>query len=177
MERNMLDTNAKPKWVHRFKGTQTDGTEREQAYIRDTFGSVDELEALGHEVLHVVAEWRQEIAERVLTPPTYKVFAFNRGGDEKIATCLQCPWTLVRVGKGTSVAFRVKEQTTRGSYQAWIVAAEKNVDGTLRWKRRFETPAIVNQRDLLHVFQCTLTYSPSLGDLVLARAKTRVEVS
>jgi hypothetical protein len=53
----------------------------------------------------------------------------------------------VRIGKGTSVVFLVKEQGTLGSYQAWTVSAEKNVDGTLRWKRRFETSATVHQRE------------------------------
>jgi hypothetical protein len=178
MERNMLDTNAKPKWVQRTKWTQIDGTEREHAYLRAGGFNVDELEALGHEVLRVAAEWRQEIAERVPTPPTHKVFTFSHYGDDvKIATWLRLPWTLVRIGRGTSVAFLVKEQTTPGSYQAWTVSAEKGVNGALRWKRRFETPTTVNQRDLVHVFQCALPYSPSSGDLEHARAEARVEAS
>jgi hypothetical protein len=100
------------------------------------------------------------------------VFVFSHyGSDTKIATWVEHPWALVRVGKGTSVVFLVKEQNAFGSYQAWIVVAEKNVDGGLRWKRRFETSATVNQCDLIHVFQCALPYSPSQGDLELARLK------
>jgi hypothetical protein len=128
MERNMLDTNVKPKWVQRTKWTRTDGTEGEHAYLRTDRLNVDELEALGHEVLRVAAEWRKEIAERVPTLPTHKVFTFSLHGDDvKIATWVEHPWALVRVGKGTSVAFLAKEQNTPGSYQAWIVAAEKNI--------------------------------------------------
>ena len=168
----MLDTNAKPKWVQRTKWTQIDGTEREHAYLRTDRLNVDELEALGHEVLRVAAAWRKEIAERVPTPPTHKVFTFScYGSDAKIATWIEHPWALVPIGKGTSVAFLVKEQTAFGSYQAWIVVAEKNADGRLRWKRRFESSATVNQRDLIHVFPCALPWSPSQGDLEYARLR------
>jgi hypothetical protein len=168
----MLDTNAKPKWVQRTKWTQIDGTEREHAYLRTDRFNVDELEALGHEVLRVAAEWRREIAECVPTLPTHRVFAFSHhGNDVKIATWVEHPWALVRLGTGTSVVFLVKEQNALGSYQAWIVAAEKNVDGKLRWKRRFETSTTVNQRDLIHVFQCALPHSPSRGDLEYARLR------
>jgi hypothetical protein len=168
----MTDGASIAKRVRRSKWTQTDGTEREHAYIRDAFCSVDELEAVGHEALQVAAEWRKEIAERVPTPPAYKIFAFSRyGGDEKIATWVERPWAMTRFGNGTSVAFLVKEQNTPGSYQAWIVAPEKNADGTLRWKRRFESSTTVNQRELLHVFPCALPYSPSSGDLEFARLR------
>jgi hypothetical protein len=171
----MTDCTSIAKWIRRNKRVELDGTEREEARVRDAYNlGVDELEALGHEALHVAAEWRKEIAERVPTPPAHKVFAFSHyGSDTKIATWVEHPWALVRIGKGTSVAFLVKEQNALGSYQAWIVAAEKNVDGGLRWKRRFETPATVNQRDLIHVFRCALPYSPSFGDLEHARAKTQ----
>jgi hypothetical protein len=169
----MTDCTSIAKWIRRNKWVELDGTECEGAYIRDTHTlGVDELEALGHEALHVAAEWRKEIAERVPTPPTHKVFTFNHyGSDTKIATWVEHPWALVRIGKGTSVAFLVKEQNALGSYQAWIVAAEKDVNGRLRWKRRFETPTTVNQRDLIHVFQCALPHSPSRGDLEYARLR------
>ena len=71
---------------------------------------------------------------------------------DEIATWVAHPWALVRVGKGTSVAFLVKGQDRLGAYQARIAVAEKNGDGTLRWKRRYESATTVNQRDLLHVF-------------------------
>jgi hypothetical protein len=100
------------------------------------------------------------------------VFTFScYGRDIKIATWVEHPWGLVRIGKGTSVAFLVKEQNAFGSYQAWIVAAEKNVDGRLRWKRRFETSTTVDQRNLIHVFPCALPHSPSFGDLEYARLR------
>jgi hypothetical protein len=166
-------TNTKPKWVHRIKWTQTDGTEREHAYIRDTFGSSDELEALGHEALRVAAEWRQEIAERIPTPPTYKVFTFNYNGrDENIATWVEHPWALVRFGKGTSVAFLVKGPDAFGSYQeARIAVAEKDPNGSLRWKLRYESASTVSRRDLVLVFPCALPDSPSVGDLEYARLR------
>jgi hypothetical protein len=166
------NTTTNTKWVQRTKWTQIDGTEREEARINTYNLGVDELETLGHEVLRVAAEWRKEIAERVPTPPIHKVFGFSRygGDDEKIATWVEHPWTLVRVGKGTSVAFLVKEQNTPGLYQAWIVSAEKNGGGGLRWKRRFEGSTTVDQRNLIHVFPIPLPHSPSLGDLELARA-------
>jgi hypothetical protein len=159
------------KWVQRTKWTELDGTEHEEARISRAYNlSADELEALGHEALHVAAEWRKVIAERVPTPPTHKVFTFScNGRDTKIATWVEHPWALVRIGKGTSVVFLVKEQNTLGSYQAWVVAAEKDLNGGLQWKRRFETPTTVNQRDLLHIFRCALPYSPSRGDLEYAR--------
>lgn len=171
----MLDTNLKPKWVQRHKWNELDGTAHEKARIRDGYNlGVDELEALGHEALHVAAEWRQEIAERVPTPPTYQVFTFSCGySDRKIATWVEHPWALVRVGKGTSVVFLVKGHALNSSFQAWIVVAEKGVNGALRWKRRFETPTTVTHRDLIHVFPISLPYSPSSGDLEYARAKTQ----
>jgi hypothetical protein len=161
------------KWIRRNKWTELDGTEHEGAHVRDAYNlSADELEALGHEALRVAAEWREEIAERVPTPPTHQVFTFDcHGGDRKIATWVEYPWALMRVGRGTAVVFLVREQTALGSYQAWTVSAEKNVDGTLRWKRRFETPIAVTQRDLVHVFRCALPYSPSSGDLEYARLR------
>lgn len=169
----MTNQNSIAKWIRRNKWTELDGTEREGAYIRDTHNlGVDELEALGHEALRVAAEWRKEIAERVSTPPTHQVFIFNyHGNDAKIATWVEHPWALMRIGKGTSVIFLVKEQSALGSYQAWIVAAEKDVNGGLRWKRRFETSTTVNQRDLVHVFRCALPHSPSRGDLEYARLR------
>ena len=74
------------------------------------------------------------------------------------------------LGKGTSVVFLVKEQNTPGSYQAWIVAAEKDVGGKLRWKRRFERQT-VGQRDIVHVFPIPLPHSPSPGDLEYALSR------
>ena len=137
----MTDCTSIAKWIWRNKWTTLDGTEHEEARVRDGCNlSPDELEALGHEALHIAAEWRKEIAERVPTPSTHKTFTFNcNGNDTKIATWVQYPWGLVRSGKGTAAVFLVKEQSALGSYQAWTVSAEKNVDGTLRWKRRFET--------------------------------------
>jgi hypothetical protein len=168
----MTDRTSTAKWVQRTKWAELDGTEREEARVHTYHLSVDELETLGHEALHVAAEWRQEIAERVPTPPTYKVFTFSRDDrDTKIATWVEHPWALVRIGKGTSVAFLVKEQRIPGSYQAWIVVAEKKPDGTLRWKRRFEYATTVTQRDLVHVFPCPLPYSPSQGDLEYVRLR------
>ena len=171
----MTDCTNIAKWVRRHKWIELDGTEREKARVRDAYNlGIDELEALGHEALQVVAEWRKEIAERVPTPPTHKVFMFScYGSDKKIAIWMEHPWALVRIGKGTSVAFLVKEQNALGSYQAWIVAAEKNVNGGLRWKRRFESSTTVNQHDLIHIFPCALPWSPSFGDLEHARAKTQ----
>jgi hypothetical protein len=168
----MTDCTNIARWVQCNKRTELDGTEREGAQ-RDAYNlSADELEALGHEALRVAAEWRKEIAERVSTPPAHKVFAFSHyGSDTKIATWVEHPWALVHIGKGTAVVFLVKEQNAFGSYQAWIVAGEKDVNGRLRWKRRFETPTTVNQRDLVHVFQCALPYSPSRGDLEYARLR------
>jgi hypothetical protein len=167
-----MKTSVNPKWVQRTKWIQIDGTECEHAYLRTDRLNVDELEALGHEVLRVAAEWRKEIAERVPTLPIHKVFSFSRyGGDGKIATWVEHPWVLIRVGKGTSVAFLVKERNTLGTYEAWIVSAEKNVSGGLRWKRRFEGSTTVDQRDIIHVFPIPLPHSPSLGDLELARLK------
>jgi hypothetical protein len=168
----MLDTNTKPKWVQRTKWTQIDGTECEHAYLRTGTLNVDELETLGHEVLRVAAEWRKEIAERVPTLPIHKVFSFSRyGGDEKIATWVEHPWALVRVGKGTSVAFLVKERGTLGAYEAWVVSAEKNIGDGLRWKRRFESSIAVDRHNLIHVFPIPLPHSPALSDLELARLK------
>ena len=109
--------NTKPRWVHRIKWTQTDGIEREHAYIRDTFGSVDELEALGHEALQVAAEWRQEIAERIPTPPTYKAFAFSCNGREtKIASWVEHPWVLARRQRHVN---RLPGQRTK---RLWLVS-------------------------------------------------------
>jgi hypothetical protein len=162
------------KWIQRNKWVELDGTEHEGAHVRHAYNlNPNELEALGHEALHVAAEWRKEIAERVPTPPTHQVFTFDchSSGDRKIATWVEHPWALIRLGKGTSVAFLVKEHGLNGSYQAWIVSAEKGVNGALRWKRRFETPTTVNQHDLVHVFRCALPYSPSSGDLEYARAE------
>jgi hypothetical protein len=100
------------------------------------------------------------------------VFSFSRdGGDKNIATWIEHPWALVRIGKGTSVAFLVKEQNALGAYKAWIVSAEKNIGGRLRWKCRFEGSTTVDQRDIIHVFPIPLPHSPSLGDLELARLK------
>ena len=169
----MTDCTSIAKWIRRNKRVELDGTEREEAHVRDAYNlGVDELEALGHEVLHVAAEWRKEIAERVPTPPTHKVFTFScYGSDKKIATWMEHPWALVRIGKGTSVAFLVKEQNALGSYQAWTVVAEKNVDGGLRWKRRFESSITVDQHNLIHVFPISLPWSPSFGDLEYARLR------
>jgi hypothetical protein len=169
----MTDCTSIAKWVRRNKWVELDGTEREGAYIRDTYNlGVDELEALGHEALHVAAEWRKEIAERVPTPPTHKVFTFScYGSDAKIATWVEHPWALVRVGKGTSVAFLVKERSTLGAYEAWVVSAEKNIGGGLRWKRRFESSITADQHNLIHVFPIPLPHSPAPGDLEFARLK------
>ena len=102
----------------------------------------------------------------------HQVFTFSCGySDRKIATWVERPWALVRVGKGTSVVFLVKEHALNSTFQAWIVAAEKDANGALRWKRRFETPTTVTQRDLIYVFPISLPYSPSSGDLEYARAE------
>ena len=169
----MTDCTSIAKWIRRNKWVERDGTEREGAYVRGTHNlGVDDLEALGHEALHVAAEWRKEIAERIPTPPTHKVFTFDRyGSDQKIATWVEHPWALVHIGKGTSVAFLVKEQNASGSYQAWIIVAEKDVSDRPRWKCRFESSTTVYQRDLVFVFPYTLPESPSLGDLEYARLR------
>jgi hypothetical protein len=168
----MTDCTSIARWVQRTKWTELDGTEREKARVHAYNLSADELEALGHEALRVAAEWRKETTERVPTPATHRVFTFScHGSDTKIATWVEHPWALVRIGKGTSVVFLVKEQNAFGSYQAWIVAGEKDLNGGLRWKRRFETSTTVNQRDLIHVFPCALPYSPSRGDLEYARLR------
>ena len=168
----MLDTNAKPKWVQRTKWTQIDGTEREHAYLRTDRFNVDELEALGHEVLRVAPVGGRKLRNAFQRYLPTRSYVSHHGDDVKIATWVEHPWALVRVGKGTSVVFLVKEQNTPGSYQAWIVAAEKDADCKLRWKCRFEGSTTVDQRDLIHVFRCALPYSPSLGDLELARLKS-----
>jgi hypothetical protein len=161
------------KRIQRNKWVELDGTEREGAYIRDTYNlSADELEALGHEALHVAAEWRKEIAARVPTPPTHKVFTFScDSSDQKIATWVEHPWALVRIGKGTSVAFLVKERDTFGAYQGWLVSAKENIGGGLCWKRRFESSTTVDRRNLIHVFPISLPHSPAPGDLEFARLK------
>ena len=173
----MIDRASIAKWVRRNKWTELDGTERERAYVRDTYNlGVDELEALGHEALAVAAEWRKEIAERVPAPPTHKVFEFTGGyyGNStttKIASWVEHPWALIRVGNGTAVVFLVKELNNPGTFQAWTVAAKQNLNGTLQWKCRFETMTTVNQRELIHVFPISLPWSPSSGDLEYARLR------
>ena len=165
----MLDTNVKPKWVQRHKWNELDGTAHEKARIRDGYNlGVDELEALGHEALHVAAEWRQEIAERVPTPPTHQVFTFSCGySDRKIATWVELPWALVRIGKGTSVVFLVKGKPSPARIRLGRCRPKRVVNGALRWKRRFETPTTVNQRDLIHVFhaRCRTARHPATSSM------------
>jgi hypothetical protein len=169
--------STKPRWVQRVKWTQLDGTEREKVRISAYNLDADELEALGHEALQVAAEWRKEITERVPAPPTYKVFAFTScygGSDANIATWVEHPWALVRVGKGTSIAFLVKGPDRFGAYQARIAVAGKDANGSLlRWKLRYESATTVSRRDLLYVLPCALPYNPSLGDLEYARANAQ----
>lgn len=174
----MTDSTSTTKRIQRIKWAKLDGTAHEEAYICAEYHiGVDELEALGREALQVAAEWRKDIAERAPTPPTHKVFAFinyfGSASDTKIATWVEHPWALVRVGKGTSLAFLVKEGNTPGSYQAWVVVAKEKADGGLQWKCRFEYPTTVDQRDLLYVLPCALPYSPTLGDLEYARANAQ----
>ena len=173
----MTDCTSITKWVHRHRWVELDGTEHEEVRVRNAYNlSVDDVEALGHEALKVAAEWQQEIAERVPTPPTHKVFAFTscNGRDTKIATWVEHPWALVRFGNGTMVAFLVKEQSIPGSVSSLADRGQKNADGRLRggsFGLRAQPPSVNTICSTF--FQSRCRGARGFGDLEYARANAQ----
>ena len=156
--------------IERRKWTERDGTEHEFIYVSNSLNTPEEAEQFGRDLLQAATEWRAEIEARGPPgPPAYKVFDFISwaGGRNRIASWIEHPWALVRVGKGTSIAFLVKERD-RGDFQAWIVSA-KFENGEHQWKCRFGQSSIVAARDLLQVIRRVLPDSPTLGDIEHAR--------
>jgi len=107
------------------------------------------------------------------------VFDFTswNSGRKKVASWIEHPWALVHFGKGTAIAFLVKEEQVFAGrrYKAWIVSA-KFENGEHSWKCRFESSSTIETRDLLHVFPYALPNSPTLGDIESAREKARTLV-
>ena len=161
--------------INRRKWIETDGTDHEFIRIDDrNLDDPETTEQLGRDLLQAAAEWRAEIEARGSPgAPAYKVFEFASccGGRNKVASWIERPWALVRIGGGTSVAFLVKAGD-RGSFKAWIVSV-KFENREHRWKCRFEHSSTVEARDLIQVFPYTLPDSPTLGDIENAREKTR----
>ena len=165
-------TITRDKWI------ETDGTEHE--FINGgyaNFNNPEAAEQFGRDLLQAAAEWRAEIEARGLPgAPAYKVFEFAKwtGGRERIASWVEHPWALVRMGTGTSIAFLVKAGD-RGSFKAWIVSV-KFENPEYRWKCRFECSSTIEARDLIEVFPYTLPDFPKLGDIESAREKARALV-
>jgi hypothetical protein len=165
-------TIARNKWI------ETDGTEHE--FINGGYANFDNPEAaeqFGRDLLQAAAEWRAEIEARGPPgAPAYKVFEFTKwtGGRVRIASWIEHPWALVRMGRGTSIAFLVKAGN-RGSFKAWIVSV-KIENREHQWKCRYEGSSTIEARDLIKVFPISLPYSPTLGDIENVREKTRALV-
>ena len=163
--------------INRRKYINTDGTEHEFIFVQVSLDNPETTEQFGHDLLQAAAEWRAEIeARRLPGAPAYKVFEFAKwtGGRERIASWVEHPWALVRMGRGTSIAFLVKAGD-RGSFKAWIVSV-KFENPEYRWKCRFECSSTIEARDLIEVFPYTLPDLPKLGDIESAREKARALV-
>ena len=157
----------------------TDGHEEESIYLSGcSLKSPEEVEQLGHELLQAAVEWRADIETRGPPgPPAFKTFDFisHLGGrSNRIASWVEHPWALVRMGRGTSIAFLVKAGD-RGSFKAWIVSV-KFENREFRWKCRYEGSSTIEARDLIEIFPYTLPDFPTLGDIENAREKTRALV-
>ena len=163
--------------INRRKYINTDGTEHEFIFVQVSLDNPEMTEQFGRDLLQAAAEWRAEIEARGPSgEPAYKVFEFAKwtGGRERIASWVEHPWALVRMGRGTSIAFLVKAGD-RGSFKAWIVSV-KFENHEYRWKCRFEHPSTIEARDLIEIFPYTLPDFPTLGDIENAREKTRALV-
>ena len=163
--------------INRRKYINTDGTEHEFIFVQVSLDNPETTEQFGHDLLQAAAEWRAEIEARGLPgAPAYKVFEFAKwtGGRERIASWVEHPWALVRMGRGTSIAFLVKAGD-RGSFKAWNVSV-KFENPEYRWKCRFECSSTIEARDLIEVFPYTLPDFPKLGDIESAREKARALV-
>jgi len=165
--------------IERHKRINTDGTEHEYIHVGySNFDNPEVAEQLGRDLLQAAAEWRAELEARGAPgTPAYKVFEFagwTGGGCNRIASWIEHPWALVRIGKGTSIAFLVKAGD-RESFKAWIVSI-KFENREYRWRCRFECSSTIEARDLVQVFPYTLPDSPTLGDIENAREKARALV-
>jgi hypothetical protein len=165
--------------VNRRKQIQTDGTEYEFIIVgAASLNNPEATEQLGRDLLQAAAEWRAEIETRgPPEAPAYKVFEFANwtgGRCNRVASWIEHPWALVRVGGGTSIAFLVKAGD-RENFKAWIVSV-KFENREHRWKCRYECSSTVEARDLIQVFPHTLPDSPTLGDIENAREKARALV-
>jgi hypothetical protein len=167
--------------IDRRKWIKTDGTENEFIRVDDrNLNNPEATEQLGRDLLQAAAEWRAEIEARGPPgAPAYKVFEFTswNGHPHRVASWIEQPWALVRLGKGTAVAFLVKEEQVFAGrrYRGWIVSA-KIENGRHHWKCRFEGTSTVETRDLIQIFRYALPDSPTLGDIESAREKARALV-
>src|SRR5262245_60704403 len=113
--------------IDRRRYIQTNGTEDEFIIVGTSrLDNPEATEQFGRDLLQAAAEWRAEIEAREPPgAPAYKVFEFTswNGRLHKVASWIEQPWALVRVGKGTSIAFLVKAGD-RGSFKAWIVSVK-----------------------------------------------------
>ena len=163
--------------IKRRKYIHTDGTEEEFIFVQVSLNNPETTEQLSRDLLQTAAEWRAEIEARGSPgAPVYKVFEFtsSTGGRHRVASWAEHPWALVRVGRGTSIAFLVNAGD-RGSFKAWIVSVKwENYEH--RWKCRFEYPSTIESRDLIEVFPYTLPDFPKPGDIENAREKARALV-
>jgi hypothetical protein len=162
--------------VNRRKQIQTDGTEYEFIIVgAASLNNPEATEQLGRDLLQAAAEWRAEIEARGPPgAPAYKVFEFTswNGHPHRVASWIEQPWALVRLGKGTAVAFLAKEEQV---FAGRIVSA-KIENGRHHWKCRFEGTSTVETRDLIQIFRYALPDSPTLGDIESAREKARALV-
>jgi hypothetical protein len=157
--------------MKRTKWTQIDGVEREAIFVpTKSLGDPDAVEQLGRELLQAAAEWRAEIAARVSEPSAFKTFAFDRysGAPANIATWIERPWAMVRHGRGTAIAFMVKNGE-RGEIKAWLVSV-KYENQKHEWKCRYPDSHTIRSIDVVHTFPHSLPGSPTLGDIEKVRA-------
>src|SRR5262245_54015588 len=165
--------------IERRRYIHTDGTEDEFLFIgAASLNNPEAAEQFGRDLLQAAADWRAEIEARGPPGvPAYKVFEFAScydGSRNRIASWVEHPWALVRLGKGTSIAFLVKAEA-RGSFKAWIVSVKFEAREH-RWKCRFDCSSTIEARDLIQIFPIPLPYSPSLGDIENAREKVHTRV-
>jgi hypothetical protein len=164
--------------IDRRRYIHTDGTEEEFISVSSRLDNPEATEQLGRNLLQAAVEWRREIETRGPPGvPAYKIFEFAScyGGNRKVvASWIEHPWALVRLGKGTAIAFLVKEEQVFAGrrYRGWIVSA-KIENGRHHWKCRFEGTSTVETRDLIQIFRYALPDSPTLGDIESAREKAR----